>query len=102
MLKMILNNKEQEPIYILSLNKTLVTNDSDAKYNINGNLADNNITNGIDFLAQYYKTAITSIAVYNTDNILIMQLNECDGIVVTLTESISDNNYHSYYELLIR
>lgn len=67
-MKMILNNKADELIDISSYSRSLNIPDADIKFNLDLNFSGDYSANGIEYLANYANTDITSIKIYNDND----------------------------------
>ena len=71
-MKMILNNKANELIDISSYSRSLNIPDADIRFNLDLNFSGDYSANGVEYLANYANTDITSIKIYNDDTDLLV------------------------------
>ena len=64
-MKMILNNKANELIDVSSYSRSLNIPDTDVRFNLDLNFSGDYSANGVEYLANYANTDITSIKIYD-------------------------------------
>ena len=92
-MKLILNNKTNEPIAINNLSRNLTLEDPEVSFDVYFSNDDRTTSASSQYLAQYEEQVISAYAILDNDNEPLLEVSNVEARLVSFSENYTDTFY---------